>query len=278
MTRLLAVDIGNSTVSVGLFEDDRLKKRIDLPALPILSEEQIAAHLAKELGALGLALSNVEGVALSSVIPEAGDRWQSFVGRYLQLTPLVVTGRTPTPLRLRYEDPDDLGPDRLVNAVAAFDRVGGPVIIASVGTATVVDAVSEKGEYLGGTIQPGPGLALEALAAGAARLPRLELEPPPRLIGANTRESMLAGVVFGTVGAVEMIAELMATQFGADCPLVVTGGWASLLLPYLETKYEHLPDLTLTGLQLVWAFSQAPTPASATPKRPRPSRRAGDAR
>jgi type III pantothenate kinase len=252
MSLLLAADVGNTLVKCALFEGssiiagrhDRLEARPD---------DVIAALL--ELAPA--ASRTVEAAAICSVVPKATSRWRRCCRKLSKREPLVITGSTPTPLKNLYSDPDELGPDRLAGAVAAAALHGMPVIVAAIGTAVTVDAVSQNGEFLGGAIAIGPETALEGLTRRAARLPRVEFSPEAAPIGRNTSDCLKSGALFGTVGAINELVRLHREELGRDTPLVLSGGLSEFLGPRVAGVSAVEPDLVLQGARLIWEHATA---------------------
>ncbi len=256
---LLAIDIGNTNIVVGVFEGTTL-----IASWRLATDR---ARTADELGILttelilhrGIDPHDVDGIVLSSVVPPLTMTASAMAIRYFGRTPLNIDGAT-TGMPVRYDAPGEVGADRLVNGIAAFERYGRPasrpVIVVDFGTATTFDAISEKGEYLGGAICPGVQISADALFEHAARLPRIEVRRPPDIIGRTTIASMQAGLFFGYVGLVEGIVQRMRRALGEGAACVATGGLAEIIAPETQAIDAVEPDLTLLGLRLVWERNQ----------------------
>jgi type III pantothenate kinase len=260
---LLAIDIGNTNIVLGVFDNGRLK-----------GDWRIATSLAKtsdEYGILVLDLFHasrlrvvrVDGIILSSVVPTLTPIFMEMTGSYFNIHPLVVDGAMNTGLVNLYEPPRDVGADRIVNAVAAFERYGGPVIIVDFGTATTFCAVSRKGEYLGGAITPGISISAEALFQRASKLPKVELAKPKSVIGQDTLSSMQSGMVYGYAGLVDAMVRRMKKELGTTAKVVATGGQAQMILSETDTIDEFRPHLTLEGLRSLYGRNSE----KARPKR-----------
>jgi type III pantothenate kinase len=249
--RLLAIDIGNTNIVCGVFQEDKL-----------LDDWRVGTDLAKtadEYGALlfelfsmtGISREGLEAVILSSVVPPLTPVFEELGEKYFQLRPLVVSAELETGLTLRYDNPHEIGSDRIVNAAAAFLRYGGPLIVVDFGTATTFCVVTAEGEYLGGAIAPGLRISAEALFHRAAKLPKVELTRPKSVIGRDTVTSMQSGLLFGYAGLVDEIVRRIQTELGRECLVVATGGLAGHIAPESRTIREVRPNLTLEGLALL---------------------------
>lgn len=205
----------------------------------------------------GLRRDEVEGIAVSCVVPPLGPAVEELGNRYFGRQPLFVTFRTPTGITVKNDNPAEVGADRIVNAAAAYHQYGGPVIVVDFGTATTVDAVSAAGEYLGGAIAPGVGISISALFREAAMLPRVELARPAAAIGRNTVAGMQSGFVFGFAGQVDGLVRRIRQELGGG-HVVATGGLAHLIAPECETVNEVDQLLTLTGLRLIFERNSRP--------------------
>lgn len=250
---LLALDVGNTNVTIGAFDGPTLTHRWRLRTV----REQTADEwgiLIRNLFALdGLDLQAVDGVIVSSVVPPLDAPLAAMAERYLHQAALFVTSATDTGLAVLYDNPRDVGADRLVNSVAALHKYGGPCVIVDLGTAITFDAVSAKAEYLGGIICPGIGMSVAGLFANTARLPLVAFQEPEKLIGTNTVGSMQSGLYHGTVSMIDGILKRLLTEVGVHTHTIATGGQASLIIR--GSRYlKHIDeDLTLEGLQLIWA-------------------------
>ena len=250
---LLAIDVGNTQTVVGLFEGEDLLSSWRLGSVARRTTDELAI-LMEGLFRLGEhQMSDVGRVVIASVVPPLGPNLEDMAKRYFGVKPLVVGPGIRTGISIKYDNPREVGADRIVNAVAGYHLYGGPLIIVDFGTAITFDALSAAGEYLGGAISPGLGIALEALIDKTARLPRVETAVPPSVIGKNTVHSIQAGIAYGYRGLVREIVDCMKTELGRETKVVATGG-QSLALGEEEGVFDMInPDLTLLGLRLIAA-------------------------
>ena len=257
---LLAIDIGNTTIQAGVFADGALGPSWRLAADHDRLADEYGILLASLLRAAGRAPADVDGAVIGSVVPVLLPVFQSVVRRFFEVEPVIVGSTVRTGLRIRYDRPNEVGADRIVDAVAARARHGPPpLIVVDFGTATVFDAVNAEGDYLGGAIAPGVGIAAEALFARASRLARVDLERPSRAIGRTTEEAVQSGILFGYVGLVEGIISRFKAELGGG-RVVGTGGWAERIGRETTAVDVVDPDLGLWGLQLVYGMNAEGTP------------------
>jgi type III pantothenate kinase len=249
---LLAVDIGNSSTVVGVFEDGELTDRWRLSTLPDSTPDELALRLAGLLRFADLTFDDLDGVALASVVPTLTETFRAVADAYLDPTPVVVEPGVRTGLALRVDHPRDVGADRIVNAVAAHDLYGGPTIVVDFGTATQFDVVNAAGEFIGGAIAPGVATSAEALVRRTARLPTVETTTPPAAIGRSTVTALQSGIVFGAAGQVDGLVDRMVRELGPGVTTVATGGLAPAVLEACVSIDHHDPSLTLKGLARVW--------------------------
>ncbi len=249
---LLAIDVGNTHTVLGLFEGETVAAHWRVATRKDATPDEVGVLLRELFAGAGLDPTAVRGVIVSSVVPDLNDVIAKAAARYFRRDPLFVEPGVRTGLPILYENPHEVGADRIVNAVAAVARYGAPVIVLDFGTATTLDVVGPKGEYLGGVIAPGLGISAEALFARAARLTRVPLRKPRRVIGANTEESVQSGLFFGYASLVEGRVRRVRAELGADAKVVATGGLARVFegeMPFLDAVD---PGLTLEGLRLIW--------------------------
>ena len=249
---LLAIDVGNTQTHVGMFQDDELVEHWRFATVRFATADELATVLAGLLDLRDLRLADVHAAMVSAVVPTLAHEYEQAIERYFGGRGLLVSSDIKSGMPIRIDRPQELGADRLVNAVAAYDRVGGACIAVDFGTAINYDVVSAAGEYLGGVISPGIEISLEALAARAARLPRVDIEEPRHAIGKGTEEAIQAGVVYGFAGQVDAILGRIREELGEEATAIATGGFAGTIVPFCEQVDEVDDRLTLQGLKLIW--------------------------
>ncbi|MBN1530918.1 MAG: type III pantothenate kinase [Thermoleophilaceae bacterium] len=249
---LLAVDVGNTQTHVGMFDGEDLAAHWRFATVRFATADELATQVSSLLGLRDLGIRDVEAAIVSSVVPSLAHEYAQLIARYLNGSGMLVGPWLKTGMPIRIDNPSELGADRLVNAVAVFDRVGAACIAVDFGTAINYDVVSGDGEYLGGVISPGIEVSLEALAARAARLPRVDIEAPRHAIGKGTREAIQSGVVYGYAGQVDAVLGRLREELGEEATAIATGGFASAIVPFCEQVDEVDDLLTLTGLKLVF--------------------------
>ena len=249
---LLAVDVGNTQTVLGLCEGERIVEHWRLATERTRTGDELGVLLTGLLD-----VDAVDGICLASTVPTLVREWERVAARWVEAPLLAVGPGVKTGIQIRYDDPREVGPDRIVNSVAAKERYGAPVIVVDFGTSTNFDAVSAGGEYVGGVLAPGVAISMEALFDRAARLSRVEFVAPPTVIGRNTVHALQSGVVYGFAGQVDGIVRRMSEELGGEPRVLATGGLAGLIVPHAETVHEHLPDLTLEGLRLVYERQSA---------------------
>jgi type III pantothenate kinase len=254
---LLAIDIGNTSVHLGVWVDDDLRATwrlaTDVERLP----DEYAILLLGLLANAGITPAQIRECSLSSTVPLLTQTFQELVKRYFHIHPLVVGSGVRTGVRILYDNPRDVGADRIIDAVAALRLYPPPpLIVVDCGTATVFDAVSQDGDYLGGAIAPGLALSAEALFARASRLYRVDLEKPKTAIGKNTAHALQAGVMFGYAGLVEGVVARFKQELGGQAKVIGTGGYAQAIARETEVFDVIDPNLTLTGLRLVYEMNR----------------------
>jgi type III pantothenate kinase len=249
---LLALDVGNTNVTVGVFEGSRLIDHRRLRTVREQTSDEWGILLRNLFVLAALDTADVDGIIIASVVPPLNASLAEMSERYFRAYPVFVNHETDTGLSIRIDHPQELGADRLVNSVAGFHKYGGPCIVVDLGTAITFDTVSAAGEYLGGVIAAGVGISTEALFSKTARLPYVDFKQPSNIIGKNTVASMQSGLYYGALGAIDGIIERLVGELGRETVVVATGGQASLMARnsrYLKHLDEHL---TLEGLQLIW--------------------------
>jgi len=248
---LLALDVGNTHMTIGVFRGTQILRRFRLTTARERTVDELGLLLRQLCQWSQISPDDIRGVIVGSVVPPLDWALREAIATYLHAEALFVAPGIRSGMPLRVETPQDLGADRLCNAVAAFAEHGGPCVVVDFGTATTWEVVSSKGEFLGGVIAPGLEIAAEALFSRAAKLPRVELAPPPRVIGKATVDSMQAGLMFGYVGLVEGVTRRVLAEVG-DGPVVATGGLARVIAQHSPLITAVDDDLTLKGLRLLW--------------------------
>jgi type III pantothenate kinase len=249
---LLVVDVGNTQTHFGTYRDEELVEHWRFATVRESTADELGAALRSLLGLRGVTLADLSASIVSSTVPQLGPEWATMAARYLDHEMLVVGPGTRTGMPIRYDNPREIGADRLVNAVAAFEKVKGACIVVDFGTAITYDPVSASGEYLGGIITPGVEISIEALTSRAAALPRIDIAPPRSLIGKSTVDAIRSGIVYGFAGQVDSIVRRLRAELGEETETIATGGLAAHIVPFTETIDEVDDLLTLTGLRLLW--------------------------
>jgi type III pantothenate kinase len=244
---LLAVDVGNTQTVFGLFEGNELVEHWRIATERNRSGDELGAMFQGFLD-----LARVDGICVSTTVPQLARSYAEFVDRYTEAELLEVGPGVKTGIPMRYDDPREVGPDRIANAVAATARYGPPCIVVDFGTSTNFDVVSADGEYVGGVLAPGVEVSMDALFQRAARLFKVDFVEPPTVIAKNTAASLQSGLVFGFAGQVDGIVERIRGELGVEAQTVATGGLAELIAPHARTLDRIDPFLTLEGLRLVW--------------------------
>lgn len=248
---ILVADVGNSRTLIGLIEDGEVKERWRISTIQRTTDE-CGALMLQLLAHRGVEPAHIEGAMLSSVVPSVLYSLDKAIRRYLDVTPMVVGRKVKTGLKLRTDNPREVGADRIVNSVAAAHLFGGPVIVVNFGTAITVDCVNGRGEYVGGAIAPGFKIAEEALFSRTAKLPRVELQQPQRAIGTNTVAAMQSGLFWGYVGLVNGLVQQCLAELDEEAKVIGTGETSQLIGSAATAIDELQPELTLIGLGLLY--------------------------
>jgi len=249
---LLVIDIGNTSISFGVYTGKKL-----------IESRRISTSAGKTPDVYGVEVLNffdfgkidrkkISGIAISCVVPSLLPVFEEISQRYFHIKPLVVGREGELGMPILYDNPQEVGADRLSTSIAAFELYKGPLIVVDFGTATTFDIISEKGEYIGGVIAPGIGISSQALSEKAAQLPHVDVAKPESIIGKNTRKSMQAGIVYGSIGQVREILSRIKREMGGNPKIVATGGYASLIAPEVEMIDTVNQELVLEGLRILW--------------------------
>ena len=249
---LLAIDVGNTQTHVGMFEGDELVQHWRFATARFATADEVATVLAGLLNLHDLRFGQVDAAMVSAVVPTLAHEYEQVIERYFGGRGLLVGPDIKSGMPIRIDRPQELGADRLVNAIAAYERVGGACIAVDFGTAINYDVVSSAGEYLGGVIAPGVEISLEALSQRAERLFKIDLVEPHQTIGKSTQAAVLAGVVYGFAGQVDAIVGRLREELGEEATTIATGGFAAAIVPFCEQVDEVDDRLTLQGLKLIW--------------------------
>lgn len=253
---LLAIDIGNTNITLGVFEGDNLGPRWRLASGLEKTPDEYGALLLNLFKRSGVAVEDVRAIAVASVVPPLTGIIAKACKLFLSYEPLVVDGSTKTGVRILYDDPSQVGADRIVDAAAAFKLYGGPACIVDFGTATTFDAISMEGDYLGGAIAPGIRIAADALFQRTSKLPKVDLYRPPAAIGRNTAHSLQSGLLLGYVGLVEGMIERFRVELGSNLKVIGTGGLAETIAKETKAISILAPWLTLDGLNIIYELNK----------------------
>ena len=249
---IMVIDVGNTHIVLGVFAGDELVTSWRIGTDRRRTSDDLGMLVKNLFSFRGLESRDIEAIAMSSVVPPLIHTFSQMCRDYFGKKPLVVGPGVKTGMPIRYENPREVGADRIVNAVSVIDRYGVPAVIIDFGTATTFCAISRSGEYLGGAIAPGIGISTEALFTEAAQLPRIELTRPQQVIGKNTVASMQSGIYYGFAGQLEGIVKKMKEEIGNDAVVVATGGLAELICSGTDCVDYIDPDITLWGLKIIY--------------------------
>ncbi|MFN2298727.1 MAG: type III pantothenate kinase [Anaerolineales bacterium] len=253
---LLCIDIGNTNITLGLYDGAALGPRWRLATEHERMPDEFGLQVAGLLALAGKSAEDIRGISMASVVPPLTGRWIETCRIYLKQDPLVVDAGVRTGVKIRYDDPRAVGADRIVDAAAAYRLYGGPACIVDFGTATTFDAISAEGEYLGGAIAPGIGIAAQALFQRTAKLPRVDLSRPPAAIGRNTVHAIQSGLLFGYVGLVEGMVARFRAELGEGLKVIGTGGEVDIIARETEAIEIRAPWLTLDGLRMIYEMNR----------------------
>ena len=252
---LLVVDVGNTQTHFGVYRDGEavIAEHWRFATVRESTRDELGAALANLLALRRLGLTDIDRSIVSSTVPQLSGGWTAMARQYLGHEMLSVGPSIRTGMPIRIDNPREVGADRLVNAIAAYAHFGRACVVVDFGTAITYDAISDDGAYLGGIITPGAEISLDALYERAAKLPKVEMAEPRSLIGKSTVDAIRSGIAFGFAGQVEGIVRRLRAELGDDTPVIVTGGLAQVVVPFVRETIDHVDDLlTLTGLRLIW--------------------------
>ena len=252
---LIAIDIGNTNITIGLFRESELVSTWRFSTDSQRTSDEYGLLLKQVMSYNNIEVAQIEAAAICSVVPPLTPTFESLCRMYLDVNPLTVVAGTKTGVKVLYDSPRDVGTDRIVDAAAAHHMYGGPCIIVDLGTATVFDAVNERAEYLGGAIAPGMIVSADSLYRATSQLRRVELNAPDQAIGKNTTHSIQSGLVFGYSELIKGMIARFKKEIGTDATVIATGGQATIVKDHVG-EFDYIdPDLTLKGLQIVHSFN-----------------------
>lgn len=252
---LLAIDVGNTNIVLGIYENEKLIKILRIRSDRKKTYDEYGIQLKEYFIHFNIDQNQLDNIIISSVVPDITHSLKSACESYFNIRPLVVGENTNIGMNIMYDNPKEVGADRLVNSISAYEKYGGPLIIIDFGTATTHDVIDEKGNYLGGTISPGMQISSDALSEKTAKLPKIDLILPKRVVGKNTVESMQSGIVNGFIGLIDHLTELIIREMNwkeEELTIITTGGYAPMISK--NSKFTNIidQDLTLSGLKIIY--------------------------
>jgi len=253
---LLAIDVGNTNIALGVFEGEKMRATWNIATDIHKTSDEYAVLLLNLLSRQNITSSDIDAAVICSVVPPLEPVFEELSKRYFGISPLIVGPGVKTGVRICTDNPRETGADRVANTAAAHRLYGGPAIVIDFGTATTLDAISEEGDYLGGAIAPGIGIASEALFERASKLPRIELVAPPHAIGTDTVTAMQSGLIFGYVGLIESLVHRIQQELGGKARVIATGGLADIIAKETKIVDAVNPHLTLEGLRLIYEMNR----------------------
>jgi len=265
---LLTIDIGNTNITMGLYADEILGPRWRFATNHEKMPDEYGIQMLEFLSHASIKTSDITGISMASVVPPLTGRFVEACKKYLHVEPFVIDAGVKTGVRIKYEDPRSVGADRIVDAAAVQRLYGGPACVVDFGTATTFDAISTKGDYLGGAITPGISIAAEALFMRAAKLPRVDLNHPPSVIGRNTTHAIQSGLLFGYVALVEGMVTRFHKELGENMKVIFTGGLAEIIAKETDCVDIIAPWLTMDGLKIIWDLNKS----EKTSQKPNPNK------
>lgn len=249
---LLAVDIGNTQTAMGLFDGERLAAHWVFNTRAQDTADEVQFLLIGQFDINGLDLSACDDVVIASVVPSLTECWATVAKRITGTDPIIVGPGIKTGLAMRYDNPAEIGADRIADAMAAIDMVGAPVVVVDLGTTTNIEVIDRDGRFMGGIIAPGMGTGADAMFSHAARLPSVDIVEPEHVIGTNTIDAMRSGIVFGEIARIDGLVQSIFDELGYEAPVIATGGFSGMIAALSKTITRREPRLTLFGLRLVY--------------------------